>query len=158
MNTSKSNNSTENKGNVNLKLIFALMVAVFLIGAGAAFGYFKFFASGNQGSQRESEKEIILSGIELDDIVVNLDGSEGHFLKTKIVIEYPKDEKLEKLVKEKKSHIIEAVLVTLRKKTVEEVSPPNASEKLKEELINSINNRLNKKVVKNIIFTQYIVQ
>jgi len=157
-NSNNDNNSSEKKGISSFIIVFVIMLVVFLLGAGLAFGYFKIFASDKQDSQKESKKEILLSSMELADIVVNLDGSDGHFLKTEIVIEYPKDKKIEEMVKEKKSHIIEAVLVTLRKKTIEEVSPPNATEKLKEELINSINNRLNEKVVKNIIFTQYIVQ
>lgn len=157
----KNSASTVKKGKVNIKVLFAILLTVFVIGAGSAFGYNKFFASDNQGPlfKKESKEEMALSSMELGDIVINLNGSmEDHFLKTRIVIEYPEDKKVEELVKEKKPHIIETVLVTLRKKTIVDVKPPQATEQLKGELIDNINNRLKDDIVKNIIFTQYIVQ
>ncbi|WP_347491381.1 flagellar basal body-associated FliL family protein [Desulfoscipio sp. XC116] len=145
----------------NLMAMFLMMLMVFVVGAGMVIGYFKFIDPGSDSDSANAKptKEITMSSMELGDMVVNLaDRNGNHFLKTKIVIEYPEDKKTAELVQEKKSHIIEAVLLALRKKTVDEIKPPEATEKLKQELVTAINNRLEEEVIERVIFTQYIVQ
>ncbi|AGL01649.1 flagellar basal body-associated FliL family protein [Desulfoscipio gibsoniae] len=157
----KNKSFAEKTGLISLKIMLAMMLVVLLVGIGVIIGYFKFFESGGNQNFLSKEKQaenITLTSTDLGDMVVNLSGPDNHYLKTKITIEYPKEKEFEKLVSEGKSHIIEATLLTLRNKTLAEVSPPNASENLKEELIININNRFDEKVIKNVIFTQYIVQ
>lgn len=161
----KDNNPTgaagEKAGQGNLFVMFVIMVAVLLTGAGLVFGYFNYFGP-DKNKAAESEKpgtETTLSALDLGDMVVNLAGpGSNHFLRAKITIEYVEDKETEPLVNEKKHQIIDAVLLTLRQKSIEEVKPPEAMEKLKQELVDNINNRLNEKVVQKIYFTEYIVQ
>lgn len=153
--------TSDKPGRGNLLVMFLMMLAVFLVGAGMVIGYFKFFDpdNGRAAAKEKPPEEIVLSSMELGDMVVNLaDRNGSHFLKTKITIEYTEDKKIEELVQVKKPHIVEAVLLTLRKKTVDDIKPPEASDKLKQELIKAINERLEKEVVQRVIFTQFIVQ
>jgi len=158
----QTSQAAEKTGQVNFLVMFVMMLAVFLVGAGMVIGYFKFFTpDGNKAEAKEkTQKEVPMSAMELGDMVVNLAGgpTDDHFLKTRITIEYPEDKKLEELVQEKKHHIIETVLITLRQKTIEDVRPPRATDQLKKELVKNINDRLGKEVIERVIFTQYIVQ
>ncbi len=145
----------------NLALMFVMMLAVFLAGAGMVIGYFKFMDPDRKEAKagEKEQEEVQLSSMELGNMVVNLaDPGGNHFLKLTITIEYPQDKKYEELIQEKKHHIIETVLLTLRQKSVDEIRPAGATTQLKHELITAINNRLNEQVVQNIYFTEYIVQ
>jgi len=46
----------------------------------------------------------------------------------------------------------------MRKKAVDDIKPPEAADKLKQELITAINERIEEKAVQRLIFTQFIVQ
>lgn len=150
----------EKSGQGTLLIMFAMMMAVFLAGAGMVIGYFKFLdPQGREARMHESlAQQSDLSTIQLEDLLINLAGSDGHYLNTSITIEYPKDKQMEKIVQGKKHHITETVLLTLRQKTIEEVRPTEATDKLKEELIAAINVRLNEEVITKLYFTKYIVQ
>lgn len=150
--------SRETQGRGNMLLMFTMMLVVFLVGAGMVIGYFKFLEpAGGEAKAGEKKQEVALASMDLGDMVVNLaDGN--HFLKTAITIEYPVDKATEALINDKKYKVVEIILLTLRKKTVDDVAPPEATGKLKRELIQAINAGLNKDAVKNIYFTQYIVQ
>jgi flagellar FliL protein len=157
--TQKNGTPEKQQGQGNMFLLFVMMLVVFLVGAGMVIGYFKFFDPAGKEAKAEEKKkeEVVLASMDLGDMVVNLaDGN--HFLKTEITIEYPEDKKIEELINDKKYQVVEIILLTLRKKTVDDVAPPEATDKLKRELIKAINAGLNKDVVKNIYFTQYIVQ
>ncbi|MBF7081955.1 flagellar basal body-associated FliL family protein [Desulfallas sp. Bu1-1] len=157
--TQKNGTPEKQQGPGNMFLMFVMMLIVFLVGAGMVIGYFKFFDPDNKEAKTEEKKKekVVLASMDLGEMVINLaDGN--HFLKTEITIEYPEDKKMEELISEKKHQVIEIILLTLRKKTVDDVAPPEATDKLKRELIKAINAGLNEDVVKKIYFTQYIVQ
>ncbi|TYO95477.1 flagellar basal body-associated FliL family protein [Desulfallas thermosapovorans] len=154
--------AVDNPGRGNLLAMFFMMLAVFLVGAGMVIGYFKFLDPDNKEAvaNEKAGQNIPLAAMDLGDMVVNLSGGAGgHFLKASIVIEYNADKKVAELVESKKPHIIEAIQFTLRKKSAGDIKPPEATEKLKQELIKAVNERLGTEdAVQRIIFTQFIVQ
>jgi len=80
----------------NLLVMFVMMLAVFLVGAGMVIGYFKFFdpVTNEAIAKEKPPKKISTSSMELGEMVVNLaDRSGNHFLKTRITIEYTEDKK-----------------------------------------------------------------
>ncbi|WP_027363321.1 flagellar basal body-associated FliL family protein [Desulfotruncus alcoholivorax] len=148
-------------GGGNLLIMFVMMLVVFMVGAGMVIGYYNFFGPAAQANNKQPKKEkvTVLANFDLGDMVVNLaDQDQSRFLKTKITLGYIQTKENDQLMDEKKSQVIEEVLLTLRKKTFADVSPPGATDKLKTELIKAINSRLNASVVKELYFTEYIVQ
>ncbi len=147
-------------GGPSLPVMFAMMMVVFLVGAGMVIGYFRFLDPGRSEAQAEAKaKEPILHSMELGDMVVNLADEDGsHYLKLTITIEYPADKKTEEKINEKKHLITETILLTLRSKNLNQVRPPEAIDQLKNELVTAVNNRLGEKVLSKMYFTEYIVQ
>ena len=148
-------------GAVSMVMMFVMMLMVFIVGAGMVVGYYHFFgpASKNESNQPKKEKEVALTTFDLGDMVVNLsDLQQTRFLKTKITLGYPQTKENEQLIDENKNKVIEEVLLTLRQKSYADVSPPSATNQLKTELIKAVNDRLKANVVKELYFTEYIVQ
>lgn len=154
------NNTEKKAGPVSLVILFAMMLTVFLVGAGMMFGYFKLLdPTGRESKAEQKEKEVTMHTMELGDMVVNLaDTGSNHFLKLTITLEYPADKKTEEMLNEKKHLITETILLTLRNKTIGQVRPPDAVDRLKNELVAAVNNSLGDKVINRIYFTEYIVQ
>lgn len=145
----------------NLAVLFAMMLVVFLAGSAMVIGYFKFLDPGGTEARAEEKQEReALSSMEMGGMIVNLVNGDGsHFLKLTITIEYSAENKKAAEELQAKKHIItETMLLTLRSKTVDEVRPPEAVDKLKGELIESVNKRLGEDIIKRIYFTEYIVQ
>ena len=94
----------------------------------------------------------------LDQFIVNLLSEGGtKFLKTKMDIELSSPELTAELDK-KKPLIRDIVIRTLSSKTFQEVSTNRGKEKLKDELVDKINAVLADGHVKNIFFTEFVVQ
>ena len=151
----------EKGGGSNLIVMFIMMLLVFMVGAGMVIGYFRFFAPAPASGQQKQEKarDVVLASLALGDMVVNLaDQDQSRFLKTTITLGYVQSKENDLLIEEKKNQIIETVLLTLRKKAYADVSPPDATDKLKAELIQAVNTRLKANVIKELTFTEYIVQ
>lgn len=144
----------------NLAIMFAMMMVVFLMGAGMVIGYFKFLDPDRKEAEADQkQKKVAMHAMELGDMVVNLaDTNNNHFLKLTITVEYPADKKTEEMLHEKKHLVTETILLTLRSKTVNQVRPPEAVDSLKSELITAVNNRLGEKLISKIYFTEFIVQ
>jgi len=147
-------------GASNLVVMFAMMMVVFLMGAGMVIGYFRFLDPDKKEAEAETkEKEIVMQAMELGDMVVNLADQDGsHYLKLTITIEHPADKKIEEKINEKNHLITETILLTLRSKNLNQVRPPEAIEQLKIELVKAVNNRLGEQVISKMYFTEYIVQ
>ncbi len=146
-------------GAPGIAVMFALMLLVFITGAAMVIGYFKFLdPDRKEALAEEKEKRVAYSSMELGDMVVNLAGDNGnHFLKLTITIEYPQDRKTEEEILAKKHIITETILLTLRSKTIDQVRPPEAVDRLKNELVTAVNKRLGGDVISKIYFTEYIV-
>jgi len=153
-------NLEKKSGAGNLVVLFAMMMAVFLVGAGMVIGYFKFLDPDKKEAEAETkEQAVVMHAMDLGNMVVNLADQDGsHYLKLTITIEHPADKKIEEKITEKKHLITETILLTLRSKNLNQVRPPEAIDQLKNELVTAVNNRLGEQVIDKIYFTEYIVQ
>ncbi len=94
----------------------------------------------------------------LDQFIVNLLSDNGsRFLKIKMDLEMSSQELTTELDK-KKPLIRDIVIRTLTSKTFQEVSTGKGKEKLKDELVDRINSVLADGSIKNIFFTEFVVQ
>lgn len=90
--------------------------------------------------------------------VVNLLSESGNrFLKVSIDLELS-DPKLQPEMDHKKSLIRDIIIRTFSSKTFEEISTLKGKDKLKEEVLDKINENLSDGQVKNIYFTDFVVQ
>lgn len=156
--------STEGKAGKNAKpkkkkTILIILIILVVTAAGA---YAYFHKSADQTGEVKKAKTVKTTEqevLDMGEIVVNLGSNGGsHYLRVKIVIEYPKDKKLAEELKKKKHIISDTVITTLRSKTYAEVISANSAQGLKNDLIREINNNLVSGDITGMYFTDFLVQ
>jgi len=160
------------KGNMVLIIVVVLLV-VLLIGGGAA----AFFLLGSHdeaagapvqqevkaekkksSSKKPTDHLAIGPMYPMAQFVVNLLSESGNrFLKVAVDLELS-DPKLQPEMDHKKSLIRDIIIRTFSSKTFEEISTLKGKDKLKEEVLDKINENLSDGQVKNIYFTDFVVQ
>lgn len=159
-------------GNLVLIIIIVLLVVLLVGGAIAAFfllGSDDEAAAGNQPQQQavqQSAKKMKRSTdylsigpmYPMSEFIVNLlSESGGRYLKVALDIELGSEEMAPEMDK-KKSLIRDIVIRSLSSKTFEEVSTMKGKDRLKDEIVNKINEILADGQIKNIFFTDFVVQ
>ena len=168
----------EKKSGSNLVLIIIIILLVLILVGGGIAAYFLLSDNGNEpqantGTQttqnnqaKMSKKKVVRNSdllqigpvYPLDQFIVNLLSQGGaRFLKTKMDLELSGPELTAELDK-KKPLIRDIIIRTLSSKTFQEVSTSRGKEKLKDELVDKINAVLADGNVKNIFFTEFVVQ
>jgi len=165
------------KGNMVLIIVIVLLVLL-LVGGGAA----AFFLLGshdeaatpggapaaqNQEATKTDKKKSSKKSTDhlaigpmypMAQFVVNLLSESGNrFLKVAIDLELS-DVKLQPEMDHKKSLIRDIIIRTFSSKTFEEISTLKGKDKLKDEVLEKINENLSDGQVKNIYFTDFVVQ
>ncbi|NTW04800.1 MAG: hypothetical protein HGA27_01600 [Peptococcaceae bacterium] len=96
---------------------------------------------------------------DLGEQLVNLaDESGGRYLRVKIVMEHKQDEELTKEIEEKIPNLHDVVLRVLRSKTVNDVWSVEQEEKLKKEIMSSINKELEHGKIERVLFVDFLIQ
>jgi len=155
------------------KLILILLIILVVL-AGSAAGWYFFFRTDDGAVVKKSSSveektapektakaaEVECEKLDLGEVVVNLSGDGGgHYLRVKVVTEYPKNNKhLAKELKDKQHQIMDTLISTLRTKTLSDVAAASAVENLKKSLLNDINNNLKTGDITGIFFTDFLVQ
>lgn len=160
------------KGNMVLIIVIALLVVILIGGGAAAFlmlGGSHEEAAPTQTQDVKAEKKKSSSKKSTDHLaigpmypmaqfVVNLLSESGNrFLKVAVDLELS-DAKLQPEMDHKKSLIRDIIIRTFSSKTFEEISTLKGKDKLKEEVLDKINENLSDGQVKNIYFTDFVVQ
>jgi len=161
------------KGNMVLIIVIALLVVILIGGGAAAFlmlgGSHEEAAAPTQTQDVKAEKKKSSSKKSTDHLaigpmypmaqfVVNLLSESGNrFLKVAVDLELS-DPKLQPEMDHKKSLIRDIIIRTFSSKTFEEISTLKGKDKLKEEVLDKINENLSDGQVKNIYFTDFVVQ
>lgn len=151
------------------KWIIIAAVAVVLLGGGT-FAFLKLTGGPTEeqttpsdATKEKAEEAVQQSGMPgtmfpIESFIVNLAGSEGkRFLKVTIDLELDKQEATEE-VKARLPQIKDSVLVLLSSKTFEEVYTVQGKFKLRDEVISRTNSFLKTGKVKNIYFTEFVIQ
>ncbi|MHB8170470.1 MAG: flagellar basal body-associated FliL family protein [Thermincolia bacterium] len=151
---------------INIKLIAIIGVAVVLLSVGIAFGVAQVMLSNintepSKGDNAQVTTTEVGAQVDIGEFLANL-ASDGdtRFIKIKIVLGLTADdEKLKKEVSEEKtSKIKDTILSILRSKTAEELSQADASEKLKVQIRDGVNEYLTKGRVAEVYFTSFLIQ
>jgi len=162
------------KGNMVLIIVIALLVVLLIGGGAAAFlllGSHDEAAAATTTTQQDAKTEKKKSSSKkstdhlsvgpmypMAQFVVNLLSESGNrFLKVVIDLELS-DPKLQPEMDRKKSLIRDIIIRTFSSKTFEEISTLKGKDKLKEEVLDKINENLSDGQVKNIYFTDFVVQ
>jgi flagellar FliL protein len=155
----------EEKGGGKKKLIIILIpVLLLVLGGGGFFAYKTFFAK--EEKEKPSEKianEIKKAeeqGVELEvgTFIANLaDKDADRYIKVTIIMEV-QDEKVKEEAAKRMPQIKDAINTLLFTKTSEELKSPEGIEKLKEEIIKRTNAILPLGGVKDVYFTEFIIQ
>lgn len=172
----KKEETKEKKSGSNLVLIIIIVLLVLILVGGGLAAYFLLSDNGdtkqpNMSQQPQPQAQMKKSNVArnsdlveigpiypLDQFIVNLLSEGGtKFLKTKMDLELSGPELTAELDK-KKPLIRDIVIRTLSSKTFQEVSTNRGKEKLKDELVDRINAVLADGHIKNIFFTEFVVQ
>lgn len=148
--------------------LFVVLVAVVILAAsGAAVLTVRWFGPVGGGAQSLASKNLEEQGIQLEQgplyelgtFVVNLSSERGpgNFLRTAVVLQMD-DEKAVKALDERKPAARDAVITALRRHTAAQLSQSDGMERLKESVRASVNALLASDHVRQVYFTDFIIQ
>ncbi|MCU0589662.1 MAG: flagellar basal body-associated FliL family protein [Syntrophobacteraceae bacterium] len=148
------------KGSPLIKIII-LVVILAGLGGGGFFAYGKFIkkapAEGEQSpvAAAHPEKQVIC---DWDPMLVNLADPGGkRYLKLGMKVELNNDRVLEE-VKNRSFQIKDAMLMVLSSKEFDDIATPSGKQALKQEIVAQMNKIVKQGQVKDIFFTDFIVQ
>lgn len=151
-----------NNSGISMKMMIIMMVTIIIITGIFSYVFMSFLAPGSSGQEEkvikeEKEKENIGPTYTLGEFVVNLSGSGGYqFIKANIVVEVDKEDVVKELDK-RNPQIRDMIILTLREQKIEDIEEPGAHV-IKNQLSTRINQVLNSGQIKNVWFTQLVVQ
>lgn len=112
----------------------------------------------NQPKQRSNDYFNVGPMYPMEQFIVNLLSESGSkFLKTSMNLELS-DERLTNEIDKKKPLIRDMIIRTLTAKTYEDISTTKGKERLKDEIVDRVNEALRDGYIKNVYFTDFIVQ
>ncbi len=157
----KKEGQEEKKGGGKKKLIIFLIIGLVLLGGIGGGAYFFLFAKSpppEEEAPPEPKEPAVGPFLQLDPFIVNLADPTGQrYLRAKITLEFYNDEAYQQ-ANERIPQINDAIIMVLSSKTVEEVLSPEGKMELRMELLRKLNELLGPHSVKNIYFTQFVVQ
>ena len=161
----ESNNSSS--GGNKLLLIIIVVLLLLLLVIGGLVAYFLLSNTDNNSLQEQQKvekkhkvKEMAEIGpiYPLDPFIVNLISTNAdRYLKCKIDLELDSPE-LQQEVDKKIAPIRDAIIQILSSKTVEEIQTAKGKEKLKEEIKRKLNSMLTTGEIRNVYFTEFVIQ
>jgi len=176
---SKTEDQDQPKKKSKLILLIIVGVGVCLLAGGGFMAYKKFFghkassteagaeAGGGHGAEAEAERgggdrkklpEVIAEVLPMDPFVVNLsDPKAKRYLKLKIEIEIETPAGKERATKATPK-LRDAVIMMLTSLTFDEVMSPEGKFRIRDELLERFTQVLKPEKVKNIYFTEFVVQ
>ena len=177
--TAPEEEGKKKKGNMLLVIIIGVLVLILIIGGVVAFlmmGNDEAAAKGGEASHKEASatpadehtSQEAAAGAEgsteiglmfpLETFTVNLLSESGRrYLKVEMNLEMGGEE-LSPELEEKKPVFRDIIIRILSSKSLEEISTVKGKEKLKGEIVNEINLHLKDGKVKNVYFTDFVVQ
>lgn len=153
-------NSSEVKQKLGLDLkIILIGLVIFLVAMGASYFLMKSLMAPLMPQEEEKNSKEVLSGglVSAGEFTTNITDVAGNrYLKVEVTIEV-KDEKAVESVTEFMPIIQDTILSILSKKTAADLDAHNRDQ-LKEEIKAELNKKLGKGYIKNIYFTNFIMQ
>jgi len=164
----EESSSNNGGGNSKLLLIVIIVLLIILLIVGGLVAYFLLSEDNNpeqpQEPQKVEKKRKVKNMTEigpiypLDQFIVNLvSNNANRYLKCKIDLELDSPE-LQQEVDKKLPAIRDLVIRILSSKSVEEIQTAKGKEKLKEEIKRKINEILSTGEIRNVYFTEFVIQ
>jgi flagellar FliL protein len=142
------------------KLIIIIVAAALALGGGGFFAYTMFSGKGKktegETAHKEEKKDAKTILISLDPFVLNL-AEQGRFLKMTMQIEIS-DPTQQQMVTEKTPQLRDAIITLVSSKSAEALSSSEGKLQLKDDLLLRVNMTIGKDAVKNIFFTEFVMQ
>ena len=143
------------RGEVNIKMILGIAVLMIIVATGTSYLFMRLLLDSGETGIETIEK--FGHTHSLGDFVVNLsDMRTYHLMRTNIVVEIS-DERMIADLQERDPQIRDSIIVILRSQARENVEQPGA-EKIKEQIKKSINEIFQRELIKNVWFTELVVQ
>ncbi len=157
----------QQQGGGKKKLIILLVVLLLLLGGGGGAAY-KFLVLDKQKDKQENKAQKIQEEIrnvenigimfEVGTFVVNLaDKDADRYLKVTVILEV-ENEQIKQEVEKRLPQIKDSITTLLFTKTSRELKTAEGVEKLKEEILRRVNAILPLGGVKNVYFTDFVIQ
>lgn len=147
--------ATPGKKKFPFKIVLMAVLGVAII-SGAGFYLFKKGNSGPSGPSVKQKQEEASPLIALDPFILNL-ADPGRFLKMTLEVEVAGPDGAT-LVNTRKAQLRDAIITLLGNKTSDDISTADGKMQLKDELILRINQELGRPVIKNVYFTEFVMQ
>lgn len=156
----------EEKPKKSKKLLFIIIIAAFLL-ASAGVGGFLFLKKGGVEHKKEDVAKNTLEEdipkakektylIQLDPFILNL-SEPGRFVKLTVHLEV-KNEKIQQYINERMPKIRDVIITLLSSKSADLLATPEGKFQLKDELLLRVNQAIERDFVKNIYFTEFVIQ
>ena len=113
-------------------------------------------AAGGEGKEGKDGKPAGAFMMPLDPFVVNLT-DEGRFMKVTVQMEV-KDRLNEPKIKDRMPVLRDAIIILLSSKSIDSINGSEGKLQLKDEMLIRANQALGKEMVKNIYFTEFVIQ
>jgi len=141
---------------INLKTIIVLGIVMILIAGATSYGLMTYFNS-DKGEEDAVTPDDIGPTYTLGDFVVNLAGSGGYqYIRASIVVEVDEKRVVEEL--DKRSPQLRDIIITiLREQKLADIEEPGARV-IKNQIVTRLNQVLSTGKIKNVWFTQFVVQ
>ncbi len=136
------------------KLLIIIVCAVLVLGGGI--GYFVFSKSKKPDETKEKTEEKKSVLVALDPFILNL-AEQGRFLKISIQLELS-EPSIEEQLKNKLPQLRDVIIMLVSNKSVESISSAEGKFQLKDEILLRSNQVMGKDVIRNIYFTEFVMQ
>jgi flagellar FliL protein len=147
----------QKKSHMKLFIIIGVAIAV---AVGASVGIMMFMGGKKEGEHKEAKKahSEATAVHPLDPFIVNIyDGQELRYLKLKVEIEVAGEEAKNEIA-QRQAQIRDAILVILTTKTLQDVQYLQGKTQLKQEIMAAISKIVTPGNVKQVFFTDFVVQ
>jgi flagellar FliL protein len=146
----------DSKGGSKLIVILLIVTIVIVVGLAAFFGYFMLFKKNTGTSSAAPAKKIEEQTVKLDEFITNLADEDEKYIKTTISVGFT-DKKVAEEITANMSIIRDKVNTKLWSETSVDFAGQGL-EKVKKELVDSINSVLGEGKVTNTYFDNIIIQ
>lgn len=152
----------EKKKKKPLLLIISVMVVGLLLGGGGFFAWTKFFNKKGEHPAEEAPKKVedlkLGTDYALESLIVNLADPGGkRYLKITIHFDMS-DPKLKEELDMRKPNIQDMLITLLSSKNYEEIGTVVGKKVLRQEILNIVNPKLRLGQVKDVYFTEFVIQ
>lgn len=157
----KTDSKEEKKGSPLMKIVI-LVAILAVLGGGGAFAYLKFFskppAEAAEQSHAPASKQEKLVIFDWEPILVNLADPGGkRYLKLVMKMELNNEAVLEE-VKNRGFQLKDSMIMLISSKEFDDIATASGKQALKQEMITQLNKFVKQGQVKDLYFTEFIVQ